>query len=82
MKTPPLRPVTMPPLGPSRLRVEHHPRRARLGLDHSDGLRAPISSSPVNSADQRARRAAELPEGGEDEHVHHQPAFMSATPGP
>jgi hypothetical protein len=81
MNTPPLRPVTTLPVGRpgSELNTARH---AALRLDdRAAGGRTDLLVGG-EQPNQWRRRAAEFLEGREHEGIHHQPAFISATPGP
>ena len=80
-KTPPLRPVTTPPLGRPGSELNTTRASARAALDHGAALRAADLLVAGEQAEQRPGRAAELLEGGQHEHVHHQPRLHVGDAG-
>jgi hypothetical protein len=81
-KTPPLRPVTMPPEG--RPGSELNTARASRATDSitSRPSGEPISSSPVNKPSSGAGAPPKRWKAARTNMFITSPAFMSATPGP
>ena len=76
-----LAPVTTPPLGRPGSELNTTRASRAVGLDHLAPLRAADLLVAGEQAEQRPGRAAELLEGGQDEHVHHQPRLHVGDAG-